>query len=311
MIWFRRGVIVALVISTIAFTVSMRLWWQGYDVEAPMITMEDTEIEVSINDGEEILLEGISALDTIDGDVTDLLMVENISDFSSDMSREVSILSFDKSNNVTTATRTISYSDYTEPRFSLRSALRIATGDDVADILSYLSVEDCIEGDISEWIQQYYVGDSVIDTSVSGYYPMIFSVFNSMGDSVEFQATIEVYDATKEADKPEIMLSEYIIYLENGETFEPKDYIQKVIYNDATYIRSSEGKLEDLSYEPVQGDEELEEVAASYPTFDMDQIAIINEVDTSVSGWYEVSYTLTNVYGDERVVYLGVCVEGN
>lgn len=311
MIWFRRGVIVALVISTIAFTISMRLWWQGYDVEAPVITMEDTEIEVNINDGEEVLLEGISAFDTIDGDVTDLLMVENISGFSSDMSREVSILSFDRSNNVTAVTRTISYSDYAEPRFSLSSALKIAAGDDVTDFLNYLSVEDCIEGDISEWIQQYYVGDSVIDTAVAGYYPMTFSVFNSMGDSVEFQATIEVYDATKEADKPEIELSEYMIYLENGEVFEPEDYVQKVIINEATYIRSSEGVLEDLSYEPVQLDDELEEVEVSYPTFDMNQIAIINEVDTSTSGWYEVSYSLTNVYGDERVVYLVVCVEGN
>ncbi len=302
MIWFRRGVIATFILSVIGFAASLMLWMEDYDVDAPVITMEEEEIIVSIEDAEYSWLEGIHATDALDGDVTSSLMVEHASGFTTEMQREVSILAFDTSNNITKITRMITYSDYTEPTFQLSGALRIAEGNDISQLLKFISAEDCREGDISEWVQQYYVGDSVIDTEVVGYYPMTFSVFNSLGDSVEFQATIEVYDATQETVRPTIKLNEYMIYLENGAEFNPVDYLDKIVYEEVQYISFSE----EVVTEEVELEENEEE---SLVAFDVNLLNIINEVNTDVSGWYEVSYSLSDIYGNQQVVYLLVCVE--
>ena len=82
---------------------------QREDRIPPVIQMNDKEIKVSINDGEEALLKGVIAKDAKDGDVSDSLLIDNISDFLEDGSRFVTIAAFDQNENVAKAVRKISY----------------------------------------------------------------------------------------------------------------------------------------------------------------------------------------------------------
>lgn len=80
--------------------------------------MDNSEISVSIHADEAELLAGVTAYDAKDGDVTDSLAVEHISNFIEKGRRKISIVAFDSDNNVTHAEREMVYNDYTSPVFS-------------------------------------------------------------------------------------------------------------------------------------------------------------------------------------------------
>ncbi|MCD7946043.1 MAG: DUF5011 domain-containing protein [Clostridiales bacterium] len=79
----------------------------------PVISVPDETLTVSIEDGEDTLLQGVTAQDGRDGDVTSSVLVESISNFYGDEKRLVTFAAFDSDGNVTKATRAIQYSDYT------------------------------------------------------------------------------------------------------------------------------------------------------------------------------------------------------
>ena len=76
-------------------------------------------LEVSVDAGEEELLQGISAWDNRDGDLTSEIMVDHISTLVSDNTAKITYVVFDRSDNASKLTRTIAYTDYETPKFSL------------------------------------------------------------------------------------------------------------------------------------------------------------------------------------------------
>ena len=62
------------------------------------------------------------------------------------------------------------------------------------ELLKNLTVKDKIDGDLSNQIK--ILTNSVVDLYTPGEYPVKLQVSNSAGDTVSFQATIQVYDAT-------------------------------------------------------------------------------------------------------------------
>ena len=60
------------------FAVYQFLWNQTYDREPPKITMDQDELTLSVSDPESALLQGITATDPQDGDVTDSLVLWQI-----------------------------------------------------------------------------------------------------------------------------------------------------------------------------------------------------------------------------------------
>ena len=294
---FRSTVCIIFGISLLGYGVTTYTWTKQKDVEGPVITMEQETLTVSIEDNLKTWLEGISAHDDQDGDVTDSLIIENISKFSDDKVRQVSIVAMDSSYNVTRVKRNIKYTDYHAPKVTLKTPLRIPVGTDIKEVQKYFEVEDCIDGQILYRMQQYYIEEDEIDTAVAGFYPMGFSVRNNAGDTTKFVATIEVYNK-EEKNKPSIELKDTIVYLEKGEKFKPKDYIKKVIVNEREYINTKEQKLVNFD---VESDE--------YNKFDFDLLDIKNPVNTQKPGWYEVEYTVKDIYKNERKVFQLVCVE--
>ena len=117
------------------------------DTIAPTITMDMNEITISVEDDESVLLEGITAQDNRDGDVTDSLTVDNISTFNRDGKRYVTIAAFDNSNNVGKATREITYKDYRPPRFDITEPMTFSIG--ATKYFSSITANDVLDGDIT------------------------------------------------------------------------------------------------------------------------------------------------------------------
>ena len=100
------------------------------DSSGPVISSGNDKITVSIHDGEDVLLKGITASDKKDGDVTSSLLVESISNFY-EGTRTVTYAAFDSDNHISKVQRELTYTYYTSPRFELTGSLRFRAGEQV------------------------------------------------------------------------------------------------------------------------------------------------------------------------------------
>mgnify|MGYP001428578059 CR=1 FL=1 len=139
----------------------------------------------------------------------------------------------DSDGHVTTKTRTVIYTDYVSPRFSLTKALRYAPGE-AMQVRDRLRATDTLDGDLSDSVK---VTSTALSSSVEGTYPVTFEVVNSLGDAVSLTLDVEIHART--ADEPRITLSQYIVYLNEGETFSPLQYLSDVSGGSAGAVRVS------------------------------------------------------------------------
>ena len=98
---------VLFVVSTVLFTVFYIGEKMTTDHTIPVITVEGELIEVSFNATEEELLQGVTAYDEKDKDLTDRIIVESVSRFFEDGMCKVVYAVCDNDNNVANATRKI------------------------------------------------------------------------------------------------------------------------------------------------------------------------------------------------------------
>ncbi len=268
------------IFSVFLFIVSVALFvfsgihiQKGKDTKGPVIHMSEDEIAVSIDANEEDMLQGITAEDNKDGDVTASLMIEKMDMFFEKGKRKITIDAFDSNNNVAKAERVIVYDDYISPRISLKGPLRVSLNDMDA-ILNIISVEDCLEGNITDNLQITPV-ENITAISRPGEYAMKIIVSNDVGDVVEMPVTVEVYDYIQEGMKPEILLTEYLVYTSVGQPVDPQEYLKGVRTSDAEYDWST-----------VQEETEV--------PYNQSEVVIDNPVDVQKPGTYEVVYSLTN-----------------
>lgn len=278
------------------------------DRTAPVISMDSDQVEISVADDDTAILAGVTAQDAEDGDVTASLLVESLSNFVSPGERTATIVAFDSDNHITKATRTVHYTDYTRPTFSLSKPFSFPTGTKTENIAVNLTAQDCLDGNITRRITRTNAEGSNFNPDVPGTYAMTFSVSNSAGDVEKFNASVEIYDDTT-TDLPVITLSQAMVYLPRDSAFDPISYLETVIVNGTTYVMQngsliSSSKLNQL----LQGGENVPEMTESdyYP---VEQVAINNPVDPATPGWYEVSYTATSISGNVRTAYLLVRVQ--
>ena len=264
----------------------------GQDKEGPQIVVDSGELQVSISAGDEVLLQGVTATDKRDGDVTSTLAVESISNFIERGRRKISIVAFDKDNNVTRTTREVVYTDYSSPEFSLSSPLRFSCNTD--NMMEGLTAVDCLDGDISNKIQITYEED--FSYSSLGAQKVIYSVSNSAGDVVSLPVTVELYDPSVQTSQPELRLTDYLIHVPVGTAVKPWYYLQSVTVGGRTYEKQGDGLLHYIYNE--------EEVLGS------DQVSVENPVDTNTPGVYEIVYSVTDEEGTAGSVRLIVSVNG-
>jgi len=255
------------------------------DRQGPEITVSSGSIAVSISDPEEKLLEGVTASDRRDGDVTDSIVVESVSTFLRPGTRIVRYAAFDQDMHVSRAEREMTYTDYRAPEFSITQPLVFAPGN--TDLLKYVEVSDCLDGDLSDSVK--ILSDSALLVDVAGDYQVRLQASNSAGDVAVLPVVIKIQQ--QQNSMPQISLSDYVIYLDPGAEFDPYSLIQGVSINNTLYeVEEGSG-----TYGDPERDMSVPAVVGT------NQLSVNDPVDTSVPGNYTVTYSMTvsvGNYGD-------------
>ncbi|MDD4372060.1 MAG: DUF5011 domain-containing protein [Anaerostipes sp.] len=278
---------ICLMIFGCALALSIIFWFTQIrkgDRIGPSIRMNSSEMTVELHASDDEFLKGVRAKDAKDGDVSDTLVVESVSNFLSGGRRIAVIAAVDKHNNVSRANRTIIYKGYKSPKFSMKKPLCFpTTSSNDFDMLQNLKVSDSIDGDISD--QTRVMTNSTVDLYSAGEYPVKFQVANSAGDTISLNATIIVYDKEDEADHAFIHLDKYLVYTKAGKKLKPESYISKVS-TGGNYERSDVAG--DISKSKVKIDD--------------------SDVNYNKAGSYEIKYTVSSG-GHKGSVNLIVIVE--
>lgn len=268
--------IVLFLVVAIVFTVFFFYDRLMVDHNAPQITCDGVPLTVSVNASDRELCAGLRAYDDVDGDISDRIIVRRVSQLSGANAASIYYAVFDSSSNVCTFSRTVNYTDYCRPHFSLSQPLSFAPGS-IITLTDRLSASDVIDGDITQKIR---VASSNISTGEPGEYRLDVQVTNSSGDTAVASLTVLIESTTSR--HPTIALTKYLHYVKRGETL-------------------TQGDLRDL----IAGAQD----SASGKAVDAEDITITGEVDTEKYGSYPVSYSYTNSEGLTCTVILTVVVE--
>lgn len=187
--------------------------------EPPMIYFDKDEIQVTTEASDEELLKGVTARDPEDGEVTDSLMVEGISDME-DGAVTVTYVAFDSQGHVARASREARYTDYTSPRFTMSRPMVFAANG-VNDMMDGIGAKDCIDGNISASVRASYTEDTALNKA--GDHNVELRVTNSVGETVRLNVPVRVQSESPRTDQ--LPLSAYLVYLEKNSSFNPLSYL--------------------------------------------------------------------------------------
>lgn len=254
--------------------------YQSQDNDPPVLQAKSNTLTVSISADESTLTKDVTAIDAVDGDISDRVLIEKIVKKENGKQNEFQItyVAFDQANNAAQLTRNLIYKDYRLPHFSLNQPLRFPENQELS-LLNYFKAEDCLDGDISTFITMEDHTGVLKQAPRAGFYEVTLSVTNSSGDTASLPVQIEIYQNSydEQINRPSIMLKEYIAYVEKGASFEPKSYLDYVVDKEK-YVVDSTGST---------GGANLKKINAS-------AIRAESDVDTSVPGVYSVIYTYTS-----------------
>lgn len=244
--------ILTLVIVTALYTMTTVSNQLSSKSSAPVIRCSSETLEISVTDDESVLLSGITASDDQDGDLTAKVRISGISKLIEDHTAKITYVVFDSDHNMASYTRYIRYTDYRSPRFSITEPLIYYQSESMT-LLDRICVTDVIDGDITDSVRV----STLIATADPEIYSVALQVTNSMGDTVRLE--LPVIQITGFALRPEVYLSEYLVYLPQGSSFSADEYL--------LYVTTPEG------------------------TGSRDNVRISGTVDTSTPGTYFVQYT--------------------
>lgn len=234
------------------------------DTVGPELIVDEGLLELSVEDGADMLLTGIRALDERDGDVTSSILVESVYGIDQNNMTTVTYAAFDRAGNVSKTQRQVRYVDYEHPRFQLYGSLTFSYGSGF-DLLEYLGAQDVIEGDIRRRVHATLISDTK-SIEAEGRHQVKLQVTNSLGDTSELVVPVEVFDPEWYA--ADVRLSDYLIYLDRGSAFNARSYLKEFIFRGEP-IDMTRGTPEGVSVE------------------------IDNGVNMNEPGVYEVSYILS------------------
>ena len=256
------ALLIAIAVCCLGFAAYLFFSQRSTDKTPPEISFASDVLPVSVAATEAELMEGVTARDDRDGDVTGSIVIEGVTGLSSDQLATITYAAFDREGNVAKAQRTLQYTDYHSPRFSLSAPLVFRSGS-AFNLLHYVGAEDVIDGVLDDRVKATLVStESAL--SEEGTHEVEFRVTNSMKDTAYLTVPVEVcasgeYNAT-------VVLSDYLVYLERGSGFDPLDYLES--FQKSTETVSLRGSAADVS------------------------VYCDSNVDTSVPGTYSVTYTV-------------------
>ena len=266
--------ILALIVAIASFFLFRAYIRITTDSKPPEFRVEEGILELSVSDPESALMQGISARDNRDGDVTHTILIESVTAISNDQVATVTYAAFDRSGNISKIQRKVRYTDYRSPRILLTHSAAFP-GESGADLMNYVSAEDVLEGNIGRRVRATLVSNTG-SLSREGIHTVRLGVTNSLGDSVQLEIPVEIYAAG--LYNASLTLKDYILYLPKGSVFHAENYLNSFEFG---------GKSINLSRNQPIG------FSVKYD----------DTVRTNVPGVYSVSYTAT--YTDRTVQYTG------
>ena len=199
--------------------------YRAEDRTLPVLRCPDEPLVISVGENSrEKLLEGVTAWDDKDGDLTERVLIQGIAKTIEGSETTITYAVVDSDAHVAHRTRTVRYTDYAPPKFALSRELRYSVGTAV-QIRDRLTATDLIDGDVSERIK---VTSSGLSAYAEGTYPVTFEVTNSLGDTASFTADIVIRNQAQ--GEPRIYLTEYLVYLARDAVFQPMEYLESVTY---------------------------------------------------------------------------------
>lgn len=219
---FKAGILVLFVGTMLLFGHYFYNANFNVDKTYPVIEIDKDEIEVPLNATDEDLLVGVTAYDEKDGDLTEKVMVESISKFISKGVCTVTYAVVDKDKHVAEKTRTVSFNNYTSPKFTMKSSFCFPLRGR-AVIKDVVGAIDCIDGDISNKV---IITSADYESNTLGTFSCTVKITNSMGDTSVLEIPIVVDDRSTNA--PVINLTDYLIYVKKGSHPDFNKYVESV-----------------------------------------------------------------------------------
>lgn len=269
----RIALIAAFILSLGVFGVTEAVQLAGRDSNVPVITSDREVLEIPCEYTEEQLLEGLTAQDGTDGDLTSQIIPGTFSRFIGDCVCEMTYVVFDSDNQPGTLTRKVSFTDYHPPRFTLSEPLIFAVQEgSYSAAMSRIGAQDMLDGDLTGWVTQT---DTDLNYDSAGAYTMTVQVSNSFGDTSTAALPVHVVSGDSSL---EIRLTTPIVYLTAGDTIDPDTYVEDVLDAEGSSLGTGN-------------------VSAS------------SGVNTDTPGCYEIHYTASDGSGNTGETWLTVIVE--
>lgn len=268
----KTAMLMILALSVGVFGVSVIISLAGRDASAPVITSDTDVLEIPCDYTQDQLMAGLSASDAEDGDLTDQIVAGSFSRFVTPGVTSLTYVVFDSGNQPASLTREVHFTDYHGPRFTLSEPLVFREQEgSYTEAMERLGAKDQLDGDLDDWITQT---DTDLNYSQAGRYTMSVEVNSSLGSSAS--ADLPVHVVSAESQQVHIGLTQGIVYIPQGGSIDPKDYIDEVT---------------DGSGNPV----------------DASSVSADSGVDVNTPGCYEIHYTADSGAGE---TWLTVIVEG-
>lgn len=188
---------------------------------APEIHFAQEEIAIKTSTDDSVLLQGVTATDQEDGDVTESIMVEGVSHFVEPNVVNVTYVAYDSQNHVSRAMRRVRFTDYTGPRFSMKAPM-VFSSKNVTDLLNNISASDMVDGNISIKMHAAF-DDTNTALAAEGSHDVEISVTNSLGDTARLTVPVLVMEDAPHSEK--IPLKTYLAYIDQGAEFDPAFYL--------------------------------------------------------------------------------------
>ena len=215
------ALIALLVVVSILFCVTTANRYLSGSHIPPTIQCASDTLEVSVLEDESAYLAGVTASDKQDGDLTGRILIQGISKLITNDTAKVSYIVFDRDGNAATASRMVRYTDYERPTFTVNQPLVYTENQDIR-LLDRVNAKDCMDGDITQSIRV----SSMAATADPEVQTVTVQVTNSMGDTAQQLLPLVVYSGT--VVRPDVLLTDYLIYLEQGDSFDPSRYLVSV-----------------------------------------------------------------------------------
>ena len=263
------------------------------DLEGPVLKAADDKVPIGATDSE--LIKGVTAWDEKDKDVSGSIVIESINKKPDGESNEFEITyaAFDNSNNAGRLTRTLIYRDYRQPHFGISQPLRFSQSQSLS-LFDYITADDCLDGDITPFVVIEGEKDIATDAK-AGIYNFTLQVANSVGDSSQLPIQVEIYEDSYEEQmfRPQIILSDYLVYITKGRVFKPEEYLDHI--QDKGTLLIDYGpmvEVEEKGEVTLVTDKVANESPGSW--INISQIDISSDVKNNVPGIYSVVYSYTS-----------------